>query len=80
MNREITEPNDGDYLIELYNKRTKNTEEISDEIRQRIERTMPFLEIDFMQVVTDMLGDLMDSGHPIEIKIFGNDHEKVQEL
>ena len=41
---------------------------------------MPFLETDYMQVVTDMLGDLMDSGHPIEIKIFGNNHEKIKEL
>ncbi len=76
----ITEPNDGDYLIELDKSRTKSTEEIADEIRQRVERALPFLETDFLQVVTDMLGDLMDSGHPIEIKLFGTDHEKIQEL
>lgn len=76
----ITEPNDGDYLIELDKNRQRTTEEITDEIRKRIEKSMPFLETDFMQVVTDMLGDLMDSGHPIEIKLFGTDHEKIQEL
>jgi len=76
----ITEPNDGDYLIELDKNRSRTTEEITDEIRKGIEKSMPFLETDFMQVVTDMLGDLMDSGHPIEIKLFGTDHEKIQEL
>jgi CzcA family heavy metal efflux pump len=76
----ITEPNDGDYLIELDKNRTKSTEAIADEIRQRVERALPFLETDFLQVVTDMLGDLMDSGHPIEIKLFGTDHEKIQEI
>jgi Cu/Ag efflux pump CusA len=76
----ITEPNDGDYLIELKKNRTKTTEEVADEIRKQIERSMPFLETDFMQVMSDMLGDLMDSGHPVEVKIFGNDHEKIREL
>ena len=76
----ITEPNDGDYLIELYKDRLISTEEVANEIRQRVEKAMPFLETEFMQVVTDMLGDLMDSGSPIEIKIFGDDHEKIKEL
>jgi heavy metal efflux system protein len=76
----ITEPNNGDYLIILHKNRSKTTEEVADEIRKQIEKSMPFLETDFLQVVTDMLGDLMDSGHPIEVKIFGSDHEKIQEL
>ncbi|MCF6333596.1 MAG: efflux RND transporter permease subunit [Draconibacterium sp.] len=76
----ITEPNSGDYLIELYKKRNRTTAEVSDDIRKRIERGIPALQTDFMQVVTDMLGDLMDSGHPIEVKIFGTDHEKLKEL
>ncbi len=76
----ITEPNDGDYLIELYKDRKKSTGEVSDDIRKRIERGIPSLETEFLQVVTDMLGDLMDSGNPIEIKVFGADHEKLKEL
>ena len=76
----ITEPNDGDYLIILNQKRDKTTEEVADIIRKRIERSMPFMETEFMQVVTDMLGDLMESGNPIEIKIFGTDNKKIQEL
>lgn len=76
----ITEPNDGDYLIELYKDRKKTTEEVSDDIRKRIEHGIPALEVEFMQVVTDMLGDLMDSGNPIEIKVFGANHEKIKML
>jgi hypothetical protein len=41
------------------------------EIRQKVESTQPALEIDFGQVIGDMLGDLMESVQPIEIKIFG---------
>ncbi len=76
----ITEPNDGDYLIILDKNRDKTTVEVADVIRKRIEQSMPFIETEFMQVVTDMLGDLMESGNPIEVKIFGTDHEKIQAL
>ena len=76
----ITEPNRGDYLIELKNKRDKTTEEISNEIRQHIEKTLPALKVDFGQVITDMLGDLMASVQPVEVKIFGDNKEKLQEL
>lgn len=76
----ITEPNRGDYLIELKKKRNRTTVEVSDEIRKKIESTLPALTVDFGQVITDMLGDLMSSVQPIEIKIFGSDHDKLLSL
>ncbi|MDQ0966559.1 CzcA family heavy metal efflux pump [Flavobacterium sp. W4I14] len=76
----ITEPNTGDYLIQLKHNRTKSTEEVISEIRTHIENTQPALVIDFGQVIGDMLGDLMSSTQPIEVKIFGNDQEKLQAL
>ncbi len=76
----ITEPNRGDYLIELYDKRNRSTEEVADDIRQQVEKTVPALEVDFGQVITDMLGDLMASVQPIEIKIFGDNHEILKTL
>ncbi len=76
----ITEPNDGDYLIQLKDNRKRSTEEVIDDIRQKIRATQPALEIDFGQVIGDMLGDLMASVQPIEIKIFGSDREKLNDL
>ncbi len=76
----ITEPNKGDYLIELRKKRHKTTEEVTDIIRKKVETAVPALTADFGQVITDMLGDLMSSVQPIEIKIFGTDHKKLKEL
>jgi CzcA family heavy metal efflux pump len=76
----ITEPNDGDYLIHLQDKRTRSTDEVIDDIRKRIEATQPALQIDFGQVIGDMLGDLMASVQPIEIKIFGSDHQILNDL
>ena len=76
----ITEPNRGDYLIQLSKKRNKTTVEISNEIRTQIESKLPALKVDFGQVITDMLGDLMASVQPIEIKIFGDDTNVLSEL
>jgi CzcA family heavy metal efflux pump len=76
----ITEPNTGDYLIQLKKKRDRSSDEVIDEIRTKIEATQPALVIDFGQVIGDMLGDLMSSVQPIEIKIFGDDAGKLQEV
>ncbi len=76
----ITEPNRGDYLIQLKKKRSKTTAEVSNEIRNKIEPALPSLRVDFGQVITDMLGDLMSSVQPIEIKIFGDDKKTLYKL
>ena len=76
----ITEPNNGDYLIQLKKDRERTTEEVIEDIRARIESTQPALKIDFGQVIGDMLGDLMSSTQPIEIKIFGDNANSLQTL
>ncbi|SMO45456.1 efflux RND transporter permease subunit [Solitalea koreensis] len=76
----ITEPNTGDYLIQLKKNRKRSTDEVISEIRTKVEASQPALRIDFGQVIGDMLGDLMTSIQPIEVKIFGNDQKKLQQL
>jgi Cu/Ag efflux pump CusA len=76
----ITEPNTGDYLIQLKKSRKRSTDEVISDIRTAIESTQPALKIDFGQVMGDMLGDLMSSVQPIEIKIFGDDAEKLKDI
>ncbi len=76
----ITEPNTGDYLIQLKTNRSRTTEEVISDIRAKVEASQPALRIDFGQVITDMLGDLMTSVQPVEVKIFGNDQEQLHVL
>jgi CzcA family heavy metal efflux pump len=76
----ITEPNRGDYLIQLKKSRNRSTDDVISEIRTKVEASQPALRIDFGQVIGDMLGDLMSSVQPIEIKIFGNDKQKLHDL
>ncbi len=76
----ITEPNTGDYLIQLKKNHKQTTEEVISDLRAKIASTQPELTIDFGQVITDMLGDLMESAQPIEIKVYGDDNQKLQQL
>ena len=76
----ITEPNTGDYLIQLKKDHKKTTQEVISDLRTKIASTQPELTIDFGQVITDMLGDLMESAQPIEIKVYGDDNQKLQQL
>lgn len=75
----ITEPNTGDYLIQLKKNRGKTTDEVIADIRRKIESSQPALQVDFGQVIGDMLGDLMTSVQPIEIKIFGDNITKLHD-
>ncbi|MBC7568120.1 MAG: efflux RND transporter permease subunit [Spirosoma sp.] len=74
----ITEPNRGDYLISLKKDRSRTTSDVIDELRGKIEATQPALSVDFGQVLGDMLGDLMSTPSPVEVKIFGSDPAKLR--
>lgn len=74
----ITEPNRGDYLIQLKKNRSKTTNEVTEDIRTKIDASGLPLTVDFGQVITDMLGDLMSSVQPIEIKVFGTDQKVIE--
>ena len=76
----ITEPNRGDYLIQLKKKRSLTTDAVSGELRKKIEAVLPKLKVDFGQVIGDMLGDLMTGAQPVEIKVFGDNRQKLEEV
>ena len=74
----ITEPNTGDYTITLKKNRKLTTDEVSNEIRKRIEAKLPALHVDFGQIIEDMLGDLTSTKQPISIRVFGDDQAALQ--
>ncbi len=76
----ITEPNRGDYLIALKKERSRTTSEVIDDLRGKIEATQPALSVDLGQVLGDMLGDLMSTPSPVEVKIFGSDPGQLQPI
>jgi multidrug efflux pump subunit AcrB len=72
--------NEGDYSIQLKNNRTKSTEEVISELRHEISAQVPVLHIEFGQRISDLLGDLIGKAQPIEVKIFGDNYKKLQNI
>ncbi len=73
-------PEYGDYLIQLKRTHKLTTPEVIAQLRERIEASQPSLTVDFGQRIADLLGDLMSSAKPIEIKIFGDDQATLEKL
>ena len=44
-----------------------------DRVRQQVEAQVPGLEIELLQLLEDVIGDLTAVPQPIEIKLFGDD-------
>ncbi len=74
----VTEPNSGDYLIQLKSNRKNTVFEVMDELRSKIEATQPAMRIDIGQVFSDMIGDLYSEPAPIEVKVFGTNEQKLE--
>ena len=75
----VTEANTGDILVKLKAKRDRDIEEIMSDIRADIKREEPALDVDFIQVLQDMIGDLTSAPQPIEIKLFSQDPKLLEE-
>jgi CzcA family heavy metal efflux pump len=76
----IAEPNTGDFLVKLKTDRKRSLDEITDELRERINRAEPVIEVEFPHVVEDLVGDLTWSPQPIEVRVFDENEEKGRAL
>ena len=69
----VTEANTGDFAVKLKNKRSRSVDEIMAELRTRIKQQEPAVDVEFVQVLQDMIGDLSNAPEPIQIKLFSPD-------
>ena len=75
----VTEANRGDFAIKLRNNRRRDVEEIISELRARIAQQEPGIEVEFVQVLQDMIGDLSNAPEPVQIKLFSPDAGLLRE-
>jgi CzcA family heavy metal efflux pump len=78
----VTEANTGDLTVKLKSKRSRGINEVIEDVRAQIRSTEPELDIEFTQVLQDMIGDLdlSNAPEPIQIKIFSNDQAMLSQL
>jgi CzcA family heavy metal efflux pump len=74
-----TQPNKGDVLVRLKprSERSRSADEVIAGLRSKVREALPGVDVEFVQILQDMLGDLEGAAAPIEIKIFGDDPEAL---
>jgi CzcA family heavy metal efflux pump len=76
----VTEANYGDFTVKLKSKRNRGIDDVMADVRAQIKATEPVLDVEFTQVLQDMIGDLSNAPEPIQIKLFADDPALLEEL
>jgi CzcA family heavy metal efflux pump len=69
----VTEANRGDFTVKLKKDRKRDIDEIISDVRGEIKKTEPAADVEFVQVLQDMIGDLTSAPEPVVIKLFSPD-------
>ena len=76
----VTEANTGDFTVLLNDHRSRAIDDIMEDARQRIKAAEPELDIEFTQVLQDMIGDLSNSPEPVQIKLYSTNQDLLNQL
>jgi len=75
----VTEANTGDFSVRLKANRSRSIDEVISAIREKVNDEYPQLDVEFIQTLQDMIGDLSNSPEPIEIKMFSQNPDLLRE-
>ena len=75
-----TAPNTGDFTVLLKPRsvRKASVYEVMDRVRAAAQSSAPSVEVEFVQLMQDVIGDLAGSPEPLELKLFSRDHVASQ--
>ncbi|HEY7086753.1 MAG TPA: efflux RND transporter permease subunit [Tepidisphaeraceae bacterium] len=77
---DISEANTGDFFVRLKGFPRRSIDEVMDEVRGKIEHTIPGLEVELAKLMEDLIGDLTGRPEPIVINLFADDERELEEL
>jgi len=69
----VTEANIGDIAVKLKRDRARSSDDVIAEVREKVTKQVPTLDVEFVQKLQDMIGDLTSAPQPIAIKLFSQD-------
>ncbi len=75
---QVTEANTGDISVKLKKDRKRSGEEVIADVRARVKKAEPVLDVEFPQLLQDMIGDLTSAPEPVVIKLFSQDPELLK--
>jgi multidrug efflux pump subunit AcrB len=66
----VTEANTGDFAVKLKTDRSRGIDEVIADVRKKVTSAEPEVDVDFHQMLEDMIGDLTGAPQPIVVKLF----------
>jgi CzcA family heavy metal efflux pump len=75
----VTEANRGDISVKLKADRKRGSPEVIADLRDRLKKAEPILDLEFPQILSDMIGDLTSEPEPCVIKLFSQDPAVLRE-
>ncbi len=76
----VTEPNTGDFTVKLKDQRKRGIDDVISDIRDKIKKSEPVLDVEFVQLLQDMIGDLSGGApEPIVVKMFSDNADVLKE-
>jgi multidrug efflux pump subunit AcrB len=75
----VTEANTGDISVKLKPSRSRDIEDVIADVRAKIKTEEPAIDVEFVQVLQDMINDLTGEPQPVEIKLFSQDAAVIEE-
>ena len=76
----LSEANEGDFFVRLKSFPRRPIETVMDDVRRRVEHSVPGLQIEMALLMEDLIGDLTSVPQPIEIKLFSDDGGLLMKL
>jgi CzcA family heavy metal efflux pump len=74
---DLNEPNIGDFFVRLKPYPRRAIDEVMPEVRLKIQTDVPGVDIDILQLMEDLIGDLTAVPQPIQIQLFADDPAKL---
>jgi CzcA family heavy metal efflux pump len=69
----VTEANTGDISVKLKRNRKRTGDQVISDVRAKVKAAEPVLDVEFPQLLQDMIGDLTSAPEPCVIKLLAED-------
>jgi multidrug efflux pump subunit AcrB len=75
----VTEPNTGDFTVKLKDQRKRGIDEVISDVRAKVTKAEPVLDVEFVQLLQDMIGDLTGAPEPVVVKLFSDNPDLLKD-
>src|SRR5947209_785092 len=73
----VTEANRGDFTVRLKRNAKHSTDDVMSDLRGEIKKQEPALDVEFVELLSDMIGDLSNQPEPIRINLFSQNADEL---